>query len=251
MLHVFICEDDPRQRESMETLINKYILLGDYDMDITLSAGSPAEMLDHLKKYGSKNGLYFLDVDLQSEINGIVLAAKIRALDVSATIVFITTHAELSYLVFKHKVEAMDYIIKDSPAEEIETRVMECMKLAYTRYLGGKHSKSKYFTVKAGDQMLNIPYDEILFFETHLTLRNKIFLHTINGKVEFRGAISEVTQLGPPFYQCHQSFVVNIKKIERVDRGNREVEMIDGEIIPISVRKMAEFLKYVEAQNSD
>ena len=241
MLHVFICEDDPKQRLHIESLVNRCIFSGDYDMKLDLSVGCPVEMLAYVEKQLGRSGLYFLDVDLQSEINGIELAAKIRALDVSATIVFITTHGELSHLVFKHKVEAMDYIIKDS--HEIEQRVLECMQLAYTRYLDGKHSKTKYFTVKAGDQVLNIPYDEIMFFETHHTLRNKMFLHMTNGKIEFRGSIKDILNLGPPFCRCHQSFVVNTDKIKHVDKAARNVEMIDGEIIPIAVRKMANFLK--------
>ncbi|MCL2841841.1 MAG: response regulator, partial [Oscillospiraceae bacterium] len=123
-------------------------------------------LLEYLNKRQVQSGLYFLDVDLQSDLNGIELGAEIREIDVSATIVFITSHANLLPQVFRYKVEAMEYIVKDSPAEEIEKRVIECMQLAYQRYLGGKHTQVKYFTAKIGDQMLNIPFDDILFFES-------------------------------------------------------------------------------------
>lgn len=46
-------------------------------------------------------------------MNGFELAQEIRKFDPRGFIIFITTHAELSYMTFTYKVEALDYIIKD------------------------------------------------------------------------------------------------------------------------------------------
>jgi len=187
-------------------------------------------------------------VDLQSDINGIELAVKIRRIDKSATIVFVTSHSELAPLVFKHKVEAMDYIVKDSPPLEIERDVISCITLAYQRFLDGKHSKDRFFTLKTGDQIYNILYDDILYFESSVSMRNKVLLHTINSIIEFRGYINDVSDLELPFFRCHQSFLININKIQNVDKTNREVHMINGEAIPIAIRKMTSLLKCMRAK---
>jgi len=229
----------------IEKIVHKYILEEDPAMDLALSAGRPTDVLDYLKAHPLKSGLYFLDVDLQSEMNGIELGAKIRELDTSATIVFITTHTDKVPLVFRYKVEAMDYILKDQP-QKIEARTRECIHLAYQRYLNGNSPEGKHFVVKTGDQVLNVPYAEILFFETHPTIRHKLILHTATERIEFRGFIKDVENLGPEFCQCHKSFCVNIKKIKRVDRTKLEIEMSNGEIIPISTRRMTEFLDRIE-----
>jgi len=226
----------------MQKLINKHIMEEDYNMELVLAAHSPSEVLDYLKQHTSKSGLYFLDVDLQHELNGIELGAKIRELDVSATIAFITTRSEMAHLVFMHKVEAMDYIIKDDP-DTVETGVKTCMQLAYQRYLSGKHAQDQYFTVKSDDHIWNIPHDDILFFETDFTQHKKLVLHTETGLIGFRSSISEVENIGPEFYCCHRSFVINLKKVKRIDRAKREIEMTDGKIIPVAARKMTEFLK--------
>jgi len=243
MLNVIICEDDLKQRTRLEKIINKYILLDDYHMGIVCSATSPGELLEYLNSNPSERGLYFLDVNLQSDINGIELGSKIRELDLSCTIVFITTHAELAHLVFQHKVSALDYIIKDSPPEEVEARIAECMRLAQQYWLDGKHSQSKYFTVRTGDHISHVPFDDILFFETNVAVRNRLFLHKMNGKVEFRGVIKDIAELGLPFFNCTQSFVVNLDKVSDVDRTLREAKLVNGAIVPIANRKMAEFLK--------
>ena len=242
MLSVFICEDELNQREYMESIVSKHVAAESCNIELVLSTGVPTDILDYLKKYPHKNGLYFLDVDLQHQMNGIDLAAEIRDIDFSAKIVFVTTHAELSYLVFTHKVEAMDYIVKNRP-ESVEKRVLECIFVAYKRYLNDKVSSRKRYQVKAGGQVWNIPFDEILFFETNPAIPHKIILHMEDNQIEFRGSVSDVAKVSPDFYRCHKSFVVNTKNIQRIDKPKREVEMINGEIVPATIRKIPELVK--------
>jgi len=245
MLNIFICEDDKVQRNHMEMIVNRYLLSNDFDMKLTMSADNPNTLLTYLKTHRIQSGLYLLDVDLQSDINGIELAAKIKEIDISATIAFITTHSEMIHFTFKLKVEAMEYILKDNLPEEIEQRVIECIHVAYKRLLDGKHTDIKYFSTKVGNQRLNIAYNDILFFESSSEQRNKIFLHKQNGTLEFYGTIYAVSSLGLPFCNCHQSFVLNINHIKSIDTINREVEMIDGTVIPVAKRKMSEILKNI------
>jgi len=245
MLHILICDDDPKQRARIEGIVRKHLISDDSALELAPSADNPSALLDYLKTHRVQSGLYFLDVDLQSDLHGFELAAEIRKLDVSATIVFITAFSERIQEVFQYRVEAMDYISKSNSIEEIEKRVQECIQLAYARYLKGKHSNSKFFPVKAGDQTLNIPYEEILFFETSTEFRHRILLHRKVDSTEFYGKISDIEKLGPPFFRCHHSFVVNVKHVRRVDKTNREAEMSDGETIPVSVRKMTALLQYM------
>ena len=245
MLHILVCEDDSTQRTRIENIIGNHLLSGEYDMALVLSTASPDTLLDYLEAHKGQSGLYFLDVDLQSHINGIELAAKIKKMDVAATIVFITTHSEMVHYVFKLKIEAMEYILKDSPPEEIKERIIECIQTAYQRFLEGKHSQKRYFTARAGSQKVNIPWDDIMYFETSTNQRNKILLHKVNGEVEFYGTVADVSSLGPPFYQCYQSFVVNINHVKHVDIPGRRAEMTDGTFVPISRERMAEFLKHL------
>jgi len=247
MLHILICENDTKQRDRIETTVRNHITTKGGDIELVLSTGRPTEVLDYLGKHPSSKRLYFLDIDLQHKINGINLAARIREIDASAKIVFITTHTELSYLVFVHKIEAMDYIIKDAP-EDIEKRIIECISLAYKRCLdeGPSTQEREYFTVKAGGQVWNFLFDEIMFFETHLTMKHKIILHAKDGQVEFRAPISSVVKINSDFFRCHKSFVVNIKNIKQIDKIRCEIRMINGEAVPITAKKMTELSKAME-----
>ena len=248
MLRVLICEDNQTCRTFVENIVNEYIITKDCDMKLALSTGSPTEILAHLEVSQVKGGLYILDVDLRAQINGIELGAKIREQDISATIIFITTHSELAPLVFRHKVEAMDYIIKDETDEEVKARTRECMQSAYERYLAGRSPKGKIFTIKIGDQRLNFPQEDILYFETDPSpsASKKIIIRTQTGKTEFRGALNELEKIGTEFYRCHASIVVNVNKIKCVNSTAREVEMLNGDYLPVSRRLMPGLLKLMK-----
>ncbi|HFK6283662.1 TPA: LytR/AlgR family response regulator transcription factor [Listeria monocytogenes] len=113
MLPVFICEDNRMQRERLTKYIEDYIMVEHFDMKLELSTGDPFELVSRMPTHQGM-GLYFLDIDLgQPDMNGFELAQEIRKFDPRGFIIFITTHAELSYMTFTYKVEALDYIIKD------------------------------------------------------------------------------------------------------------------------------------------
>ena len=234
MLKAFICEDNKKQREKLSKIIEDIILIENYDMDLGLSTSDPYELINSIT--GTTNtGIYFLDVDLHSDINGIQLAEKIREHDPRGFIIFITTHAEMSYLTFIYKVEAMDYIIKDN-YNNIRQRVNDCIKNAHDKYKTKSSELQKIFSIKVEDKIVNIDYNDILFFETSSTI-HKVILHSVNRQVEFYSKMKEVeTSLDERFIRCHNSFIVNKDKIKEIDKKNRIAYMINGEECLISTR---------------
>jgi len=155
--------------------------------------------------------------------------------------VFITTHAELAYLTFKHKIEAMDFIVKDRP-EDMATRMVECVLAAYERYLQEKSEQMRYFKIDANDEVWRIPHDDIIFFETSSKASHRIILHTENGEIDFRGALSEIEQLIPELYRCHKSYLLNLAKIAYIDKATKEAVMMNGERTHIAEKKMSELV---------
>ncbi|WP_037284594.1 LytR/AlgR family response regulator transcription factor [Saccharibacillus sacchari] len=239
MLSVLICEDDPKQRERLEKIVADYIMIEALDMELTLSADNPIEVLTYLEEHPKTTGLYFLDVDLKHEMSGIALASEIRERDDSGKIVFVTTHGELSYLTFIYKVEAMDYIVKDQP-EEIERRVRECIQVAQKRHLNEGGPQQKRFKVKVGEKTRSIDHRDIMFFESS-PVPHKIVLHMDNSQLEFYGSIKELEEVGESFYRCHKSFVVNRDNIKSIDRAKREIEMVNEEVCLVSIRALKAF----------
>jgi len=245
MLHILICEDDNRQRAHIENIVNKYISAQDVEMELALSTGNPAGVLDYLQTHPDKRSLYFLDIDLQHDkIDGMGLAVIIKDTDPYAKIVFITTHSEQAHLTFEHKIGAIDFIVKGLP-EAIERRTVECLTLAYERYLDEKSALMKFLNIDANGEVWSVPYDDILFIETHTKVRNKLILHTETGEIEFRGVLSDIEMQVPEFYRCHKSYLLNVGKVIYIDKRTKEAVMPGDKRVLVAEKKMAEFVGVV------
>lgn len=236
MLFVYICEDDRTQREYVETCVKNYIMIEDLDAKLILSTEDPYELVEILQQNQGNTGLYFIDVNLQTDMNGLELASKIRDLDPTGKIVFITTHSELSYMTFTYKIEAMDYIIKGNPGE-LPGRIRDCIEVALKRYLSDEGGKQKIFKYKIGNTIRTVNYSDIFFFESSIT-PHKIIMHLEDTHVEFYGTMKELEELGEDFCRCHKSFVVNKDNIKYIDKTNMQVVMNNGESCLVSVRGM-------------
>lgn len=236
MLSVFICEDDPIQLQQLETIVNTYIMIEDYDMHIELATTNPYDLLDYMEKNEDPRGIYFLDIDFKTDIDGIKLASIIRKKDIDAKIIFITTHTEMLGLTFTYKVEAMDYIIKDEP-KLIRERIHECLDLSHNYYFSPKRVEENRLKLKVNNQIRYFDLQDIMFFETTDT-PHKIRLHLKNSTIELYESLTDIETLADSLVRIHKSFLVNKDNVMLVDSKERIVTMINGETCLISVRKM-------------
>ncbi|MCS5502588.1 LytTR family DNA-binding domain-containing protein [Lysinibacillus sp. A4] len=245
MIKVFVCEDNEKQRNIISNIIQNYLIMQDYDMKFELSTENPNDIISYLERNKLNNGLYFLDVELNSEMNGISLGVAIRKLDPSAKIVFITTHTELTYLTFLYKVEAMDYIPKDNQ-KIMQNKIIECIDVVMERYLNSGALIDDNIVVKAGETSIRLNVNEIYFIESS-SVPHKLVVHLNNRTIEYYGKIKEAENLSPKFYRCHQSYVVNIDSIQEINKKNRTITMKDGETCYVSTRYLKELLRKFES----
>ena len=242
MLSVFIVEDDFAQRMRIKTVVNDYIALKDCKMELALATGNPIVLLSYLKAHPPSNAFFILDVNLQHTMDGFALASEIRNHVPFAFIIFVTTHAELSYLTLRHRLEAMDYIIKDE--DDVSTCVKECLAIAYERYRNAT-SAPEYIQISTVEGYQNIPVDEILFFETDQR-SHRLVLHLKRSRLELRSSLSEVEALHAAFFRCHMAYVVNVKNIKSVNKAKRTIEMVTGKNALVSRRKFNALLEFMQ-----
>ncbi len=234
MLQIIICEDNSVYRDKFKILIENTILREKLDLKVMLCTGSPEEVINYVTK-NNITGIYFFDVDLNNSINGIRLAETIREIDSVGFIIFTTTHLEMSYLAFKYKVEAMDYVIKDD--EDFKQRVNSCLLKAYNTYYKDKHTED-CIIIKEDTRIIKIKLRYILFIET-TGIAHKIRVHEENRQLEFYGNLKDLQEkLTPNFYRCHKSYIVNREKIAEIDKKNNKIIMINGEECYVSFRYM-------------
>ena len=111
MIDIYICEDNQKQLNLFKKYISNTILIEEMDMKIALATSDPHALLEKILT-AENTGLFFLDIDLKSDMDGLALAQRIRQIQPRCFIIFITSHSEMSFLTFQYKVEALDFIIK-------------------------------------------------------------------------------------------------------------------------------------------
>lgn len=209
MLNIFVCEDNEVQRRTIVQIIQNTVLIEELDMQLVLDAGDPYILLERVKT-SQNTGIYFLDIDLGSNMNGLKLAQQIRLYDPRGFIIFVTAHCELSYMTFQYRVEAMDFVLKDNPAEA-KVKIRECLLNAMERYTLQTNRTHKVYTIEINGRKISVDYDDILFFETSGNI-HKLILHGKDRQIEFSGTMKELADtLGSDFVRCHRSFLVNKK----------------------------------------
>ncbi len=237
MLNIFVCEDNEIQRQIITQTIQDIILIEELDMKFILNIGDPYVLLEKVKN-SQNTGVYFLDIDLgNNNINGMKLAQQIRLYDPRGFIIFLTAHSELSYMTFQYRVEAMDFILKDNPAEA-KIKIKECLLNAIERYTIQTNKTHKVYTIEVSGKKISVDYDDIFFFETSNNI-HKIILHAKDRQIEFSGTIKELAcALGDNFIRCHRSFLVNKNNINEIDTKKRIIYFTNGENCLISTRMM-------------
>jgi len=220
MLSVFICEDNIHEKEKITECIKTHIMVEELCMEVVLSTDCPEEVL-HYRQTNEVDGLYFLDMELNADINGLQLAEKIRKLDPRGFIVFITSHAERSHLTFKYKVEAMDYITKD--ILDISKRICECIDNAYALYTAQPSALHNKFVIKVSEsRYVSLERSKILYFQA--AGGHMVYVYSEEGRYLFYGELNEIHKsLGNDFFRCHKSVLVNLFKITEVQIEQNKV----------------------------
>lgn len=236
MLPIFICEDNVIYRNTLERYIANYILMEELSMEITISTADPHVILDYLARNPKTKGIYFLDVDLGCDINGVDLAIKIRKIDPLGSIVFVTTQTGLAPSLFKHRVEALGYITKDNLPEVVQQEVVECLQTVASRIVQTPSYDDVLFKVKVGSQVKWFPIADILFFESAKE-QKKVTLYIRNGAISFFGKLKEIEDFHPNFIMIHKSVVANKANILALGAGNdMNAYFANGDSRPVSTR---------------
>ena len=244
MLPIYLCEDEPVLLLNYQTVIKNYLLFHEnLEMELVLASPDPNELLKQVTAK-PQTAVYFLDIELHSDINGLDLAKKIREVVPQGYIIFITSHSELSLMALTYQVTATDFILKDNPLQ-LKERLVQCLELVHSRHTQRLETSRKVLTVKISSRIFSVPFHEIIFVET-LSGSHKVRIHTCSTIYETYQKLNELeTSMDDRFFRCHKAYLINREYIRKVDKKARMISMEDGSVCPVSarqIRKLSELL---------
>jgi len=242
-MEIIICDADKTTREEYVSFISGHVMMTEFKMEVVLETADADEVLDYIKDNPAMR-LYFLDIDLQSEKNGLDLAHEIRQNDNVGPIVFITDRVELMSLTFEYGLSALGFIVK-SDADLLRDRLVYYLNLVNERFLIQDGRKEK-FVYKAGFKIAREEVSDILFFQVAEKGDKRIEMHTKNGVEEFYGKIAEIETKSDRFFRCDRSCVVNVDNISTINVETGEIEMVTGDICHGSINGLRNLRKFMK-----
>ena len=153
MIHICICDDSDAMRDELCGLIQELCQKHSIAASVSCSSSGEELLFDPDDKNRTTD-IFFLDI-LMKKLNGIETAAKLRAINPTAQIIFLTVSKE-------HVFEALDvmplhYLLKqDMRTEKIEKVFLKAVSLA-------EKGRKEKFTYKFGKTIGSVLLTDIIF----------------------------------------------------------------------------------------
>ncbi len=235
MIRSIIVDDEEHAIESLEILLKKYCP----DIQVVASSNN---VLDAIRQINLKKPqLAFLDVSMPSGSGFDLLDALV---EINFQFVFITAYEK--YAIDALRRNALDYLIKPVDFTELQNAVEKVrQKLAASAQVNNP-LMSTHLCVPVVDGIEFISYDEIICLEAE---GNYVKIHTNATKpVVISKTLKDLeVKLSPQiFIRCHRSFIVNLSKIKKYNKGDGgSLTLSNGAQIPLSPGKRDDFLGYL------
>lgn len=228
MMHIAICDDEKDFVAYLTELLDRYA--SETGEEIKISAYYDG--MDLIEKYDTTIDLIFLDIQMRM-VNGLQTAEHIRRLDENVGIIFLTTLTR--YGLEGYKYQAANYIIK--PIKYVRLKAeMDSWRKKYQK----RDSPSIVIANDTGRYKIFLK--SLRFVET---FNRNLLLHTEQENIICYKSMKEMERelQDKSFVRCHTSYLVNLYYVKNVKVKNLEMELITGEVLPISQPKRKEFME--------
>lgn len=202
-----IVDDEPGAVNLLEVLIGQST-----DWVLVSKCYNALEAVAFLKT--EEVDVVFMDINMPL-INGMELAALLPP---KKAIVFTTAHSE--YAVDSYTFNTIDYLLKPITLKRFLATVQKVEQYfvgaaaSAAASVAGEHSYGGYFFVKSGTEHRKILLNEILFFESR---KEYVRVVTLSFEVLTYRRLKDIeAQLPLPFTRVHQSFIVNLQQLVKI-----------------------------------
>jgi DNA-binding LytR/AlgR family response regulator len=196
--------------------------------------------------------LLFLDIQMP-DLNGMEFA---RLLPETTRVVFITAFDK--YAVEGFRVNALDYLLKPVSFDAFLGAVKKAQQWYalqenkpntvsisdVSEEKGSIDTQDDCIFVKSDYKLHKVPFKDILYIEG-LKDYVKIYLDDARKSILTLASLKSLdTKLPNRFIRIHRSFIINVDKVQMVDKGS--VKLTNGTLLPTSEGFKDEFLNYLE-----
>lgn len=245
MLYFIICEDELNMQIQTKQIIKDFVEKNPIPHFKISTFDNFEEVMNYKENEitSEDHCIYLLDIEINGPKNGLQLAKTIREDDYKSEIIFLTSHVELSYNVFKYKLKVLDFINKDF---DLDANLYKALKIGTRLYL--EKNNDDFLIIKQKSEIYKIAFCDILFIDAKNSSK-KITLHTSDYELEFYDSLKSIkSKLDHRFITCHRSYIVNGDKIDIINSDYKDLFLLlhNGLRIPVSRNRIKELKQYVQ-----
>ncbi|WP_009034862.1 LytR/AlgR family response regulator transcription factor [Indibacter alkaliphilus] len=236
MYTVLIIDDEPHAQESLAMLLNKYF---EGKFEVIQKCSSVDEAVPLIQ--GEEPDLVFLDIQMPRQSGFALLELfENRSFDV----IFTTAHKDYAIEAFKHR--AFDYLLKPIDIREFQKTLLRYINFKEEEnsiFAQGRRLAVSAFSIDGGLEFIR--HDEVIYCMSDKNY-TRLFVSTGEEPLFVSKPLSYIGRKlsKERFVRIHQSYLVNITKIKRYDRGTGLLIMHNGHEIPVSTRRKSELQKF-------
>lgn len=232
-LKTIAIDDEPLALRLVSDYVSKTPFL-----ELVDSFDNPLDAIDFLSKQAVD--LIFVDIQMP-DLTGIEFA---RSLEGAPKIVFTTAYEK--YAIEGFKLNAIDYLLKPFSYEEFLKAAGKARKQTEleANVLPSIEANSQFLFLKSEYKIRRINFNDILYIEG-LKDYIKVYISGDDKPVMSLNSIKSLEQKLPEdkFMRVHRSFIVNLDKIDTIERSR----IIFGKVyIPVSDQYKDKFQEYLD-----
>ena len=231
MLNFVLCDDNPSAIDKLSKMLNSILISHNLKGQITFKTTNPLDLLDYVQH--NTVHVLLLDIDLKSSTTGLQIAERIRSVDKSIYIIFVTGHFEFGMLAYKYK--TFDFLQKPLTKERFEETILRL----YSDIFG---DTTKYIRLDNGKTV--IKENTIRFIKKE---GMKVIFHTDTRDYETYSSFNKISDMLPyNFVRCHKSYIVNMSKITDIDISNNLISFNNNDQCYIGPKYKNDFMEVLK-----
>ena len=203
MYRIALVEDDDRDAGRITDLLEKYKTEENSSFNYEIIRFNNAIVF--LTNYKANYDIVFMDIEMP-HMNGMEAARKLRELDSSTMLIFITNVAKMAQ--HGYEVEAFDFLVKPVEYDIILFKMRRILERL-------EKNESYKLLIRVDGAQVCLESNEILYIEV---INHNLIYHTEKGNFESRGTIGKIRDelelYG--FYMCNNCYLVNLKHVKWV-----------------------------------
>lgn len=217
MLSIAILDDNIKVLEQYEELLPQWFDRNGINGSIVYATTNYIDFINAIKTLSVN--VCIIDINLQSEVNGLYVAKKIRSEKINTEIIFCTGMLEFMHKAFD--VNAYHFIIKPIGRELEKCLVKLC------REIDARQSMKGILEVRTRSRIYYLPFDSISHIRRAGT---KTIIYWSGNTVEVYESLDSIySRLDPKrFIRCCRSEIINRDYIEYIDNKKRIIMLSNG-----------------------